>query len=487
MKFFNFLLLLIILYLIECMHDDEVIDSFPVENDIMILTDSTFDKALEKYENIYIVFYAPWCGHCKTLLPEFEKAAKVLVNENIIVAKIDATKEKKSARKYKITSYPTLYFFKENTYIKYKGQKTEKDLIEWARKKSAPPFTLINTSEEIEKIKSDNNISIFYFGKEEKDIKIYKTLAMKYEDIPFYSVEDDKLAQIYKVVPRSVVIFKKFDEKRNDIINFDEKKLEKFIKKHSEEKIQEFTTDNYHLIFNKNKPALVYFGKKEDERWKKDFQTLEKLAFNVDSDLIFIMTEIKDGLGKKIADKIKLRNNELPSIMILEVKIDVDKYQYKGNYQYEDLVNFLDLWEKGKLHKYLRSQKEPKHNNGNVFTLVGNTFKREVIENDDDVIVIFYNPVNNDNIRILKIYEEVASKLVVQNPNLIIAKIDMSENEIDSIVLRDFPTIKFFPGNRKYSAPFEYKGAKKTKDIIDFIKKYAFHPVKSDDDFLSDL
>ena len=487
MKFFNFLLPLIILYLIECMHDDEVIDSFPVENDIMVLTDSTFDKALEKYENMFIVFYAPWCGHCKKLLPELEKAAKVLVNENIIVAKVDATKEKKSARKYKITSYPTLNFFKENTYIKYKGQRTAKDLIDWARKKSAPPYTLIKTLEEIEKIKNDNKISIFYFGKEEKDITIYKTLAVKYEDIPFYSIEDEKLAQIYKVVPRSVVIFKKFDEKRNDIINFDEKKLEKFIKKHSEEKISEFTMDNYHLIFNKNKPALVYFGKKEDERWKKDFQTLEKLAFNVDSDIIFIMTEIKDGLGKKIADKIKLRNHELPCIMILEVKIDIDKYQYKGNFQYEDLANFLDSWEKGKLNKFLRSQKEPKHNNGNVFILVGDTFKREVIENDEDVIVLFYNPVNNDNIRMLKIYEEVASKLVVRNPNLIVAKIDMSENEIDSIVLRDFPTIKFFPGNKKFNAPFEYKGAKKTKDIIAFIKKYAFHPVKSDDDNISDL
>ena len=241
--------------------------------------------------------------------------------------------------------------------------------------------------------------------------------------------------------------------------------------------------DNINLIFNKNKPALVNFGKKEDKRWKKDFQTLEKVAFNVESDLIYIVTEIKEGYGKKIADKIKLRNCEIPCIMILDVKIDIDKYKYNGNYQYEDLLKFLDLWEKGKLNKYLRSQKEPKYNNGNVFILVGDTFKREVIENDDDVIVLFYNPVNNDNIKILKIYEEVAEKLITLNPNLIIAKLDMSENEIDSIVLRDFPAIKFFPGNRKYNSPVEYKGPKKTKDIISFIKKYAFHHVKSEEDF----
>ena len=86
---------------------------------------------------------------------------------------------------------------------------------------------------------------------------------------------------------------------------------------------------------------------------------------------------------------------------------------------------------------YLRSEKAPKHNKGNVFILVGDTFKREVLGNDDDVMVLFYNPINNDNMRMLKLYEEVAGKLVSQNPHLILAQIDMSENEIDSIVLRE--------------------------------------------------
>jgi len=487
MKFFPFLLLIISFSLNTCVHDDNLIDSFPIENDIMILTDTTFEKAITKYENVFVAFYAPWCGHCQKLLPELEKVAEILSKENIIVAKVDATKEKNLSNKYKIVSYPTLRFFKENTSVKYSGKRKQNDLIEWARKMSAPPVIYLKSLENIETIKTENNVSVIYFGKEEKHIKIFKTLSVKFIDIPFAIVEDEKIAQLYKAVPKSVVVLKKFDEKRKDIINFDEKKLENFIKKNSEPRIFSFNDKNINLIFNKNKPAFVYFGRKGDLKWKKDTSTIEKLAYNVENDLIFIMTEINDGYGKNIAERIKLRNSEIPCIMILDVKINIDKYKYEGNYEYNDLLNFIENWEKGLIKKYLRSEKAPKHNKGNVFILVGDTFKREVIENDDDVMVLFYNPVNNDNMIMLRLYDEVADNLVAFNPDLILAKIDMSENEIDSFVIHEFPTIKFFPGNRKYSSPFEYKGPKNSKDLISFIKKHAFHPVKSEDDINSDL
>jgi protein disulfide-isomerase A1 len=346
MKFFPFLLLIISFSLNACVHDENLIDSFPIENDIMILTDTTFEKAITKYENVFVAFYAPWCGHCQKLLPELEKVAEILSKENIIVAKVDATKEKNLSNKYKIVSYPILKFFKENTSIKYTGKKKQKELIEWARKMASPPVTYLKSLESIEKMKNENNVSVIYFGKEEKDIKIFKTLSVKNIDIPFAVVEDEKIAQLYKAVPKSVVVLKKFDEKRKDIINFDEKKLENFIKKNSEQKVFSFTNKNINLIFNKNKPAFVYFGRKGDLNWKKVTSTIEKLAYNVENDLIFIMTEINEGYGKNIAERIKLRSNEIPCIMILDVKINIDKYKYTGNYEYNDLVNFIDNWEK---------------------------------------------------------------------------------------------------------------------------------------------
>lgn len=81
------------------------------DGDVVVLTDSTFESTVLGSDDIWFVeFYAPWCGHCKKLAPEWAQAATNLKGQ-VKVGKLDATVEKTTASKYGINGYPTIKIF----------------------------------------------------------------------------------------------------------------------------------------------------------------------------------------------------------------------------------------------------------------------------------------------------------------------------------------------------------------------------------------
>ncbi|XP_036329942.1 protein disulfide-isomerase A6 homolog [Rhagoletis pomonella] len=58
---------------------------------VIELTDDNFDKLVLNSDDIWLVeFFAPWCGHCKNLAPEWAKAAKELKGK-VKLGALDAT------------------------------------------------------------------------------------------------------------------------------------------------------------------------------------------------------------------------------------------------------------------------------------------------------------------------------------------------------------------------------------------------------------
>ena len=51
-------------------------------SEVVTLTPSNFDKVvLDNKKDVFVKFYAPWCGHCKKLEPTYEDFARVFGNE----------------------------------------------------------------------------------------------------------------------------------------------------------------------------------------------------------------------------------------------------------------------------------------------------------------------------------------------------------------------------------------------------------------------
>ena len=55
-----------------------VLSEITEEEDVWVLSDENFQEALDLQPDLLVEFYAPWCGHCKKLAPEYSKAAKKL-------------------------------------------------------------------------------------------------------------------------------------------------------------------------------------------------------------------------------------------------------------------------------------------------------------------------------------------------------------------------------------------------------------------------
>jgi len=170
-------------------------------SDVVVLTDANFDYVVNGDMNVLVKFYAPWCGHCKSLAPIWEKAATSLAREEeIIIAKLDAENagSKATAEKFKVTGYPTLKFFPKGSTepIDYSSGRTEEAILEFVNKHAGthrvPGGGLDSTAGRIaalDEILKDNSASF------EKLASKVKTAAadLKDEYAPYYVKVSEKL------------------------------------------------------------------------------------------------------------------------------------------------------------------------------------------------------------------------------------------------------------------------------------------------------
>jgi len=104
---------------------------------VSTLTAKTFTQQIPDDKPALIEFYAPWCGHCKTLAPIWDELGKKLENDDVIIAKMDATANDAPAE-YEVRGFPTIYYKPANgSPVKYNGGRDLKDFVSFLSDKGA--------------------------------------------------------------------------------------------------------------------------------------------------------------------------------------------------------------------------------------------------------------------------------------------------------------------------------------------------------------
>jgi len=84
----------------------------PMTNEgLTVLVGKSFDDVVkDATKDVLVKYYAPWCGHCKTLAPIWDElAADVMDIDDLVIAKFDSTANEVAG--LEIKGFPTLKFY----------------------------------------------------------------------------------------------------------------------------------------------------------------------------------------------------------------------------------------------------------------------------------------------------------------------------------------------------------------------------------------
>ncbi|KAN0015274.1 hypothetical protein ACTFIU_007999 [Dictyostelium citrinum] len=157
-------------------------------SNVINLTKKNFQQqVLNSQHNWMVEFYAPWCGHCKSLKPEYEKASNNLKGL-VKIGAINCDEEKELCGQYQIQGFPTLKFFSTNPKTGKKGQPED---YQGARSASEiAKFSLAKLpSTHIQKVTQDNidkfltgtsGAKALLFTDKPKTTDLYKALSVDF-------------------------------------------------------------------------------------------------------------------------------------------------------------------------------------------------------------------------------------------------------------------------------------------------------------------
>jgi len=72
----------------------------------------------------FLMFYAPWCGHCKKLLPTWNEFADASERLNVGVVNCDSDEASDLCTAFAVTGYPRLLYLQGNMHYRFKGERT---------------------------------------------------------------------------------------------------------------------------------------------------------------------------------------------------------------------------------------------------------------------------------------------------------------------------------------------------------------------------
>jgi len=449
-------------------------------SDVLDLTTDNFDSTLKNSDLALVEFFAPWCGHCKSLAPEYEKAATELLQNDppVTLAKVDATIESSLGSRFGVSGYPTLKIFRKGVESgPYEGPRTASGIVKYMQKQAGPSSKELTSVAEADKFfeTADHAVVGIFSSKDAPLVSALQQFAdQSRDDFRFAHTFSADVAAHLKQGDNVVVYFqpKRLNNKLEKATSVysgkaNWKSIKDFVTDASVGLVGHMTPDSEKLF---KKPLLVTFFDCDFVRNPSGAKfvrnRLLKLAQELSSDLQFAVANTAD-FGQ-YQQSLGLKTGETSVVVLTEkAKYKMDKMD---KFNADTVKAFIGEYAAGKLEEYIKSEPLPASNSEPVKVVVGRNFQQIVEDESKDVFIEFYAPWCGHCKTLAPKWDELATKLA-KDDSVVIAKMDATANDPPShFEVRGYPTLYWVPANAKKS-PKKYEGAREVQDLLAFVKK----------------
>lgn len=455
--------------------------SASVSGSVLDLGDSDFDSTLEGHDLALVMFYAPWCGHCKRMKPEFDIAAKTLSANDppVTLAKVDCTEAgKDTCGRFEVRGYPTVKIFRNGELSSdYNGPREAPGIIKTMASQAGPASKELKESKDLAATQEKKDVVIVGLFESASDAEPFlKAAGQMREDASFAHSISGALGKelgVFLVRPKNLQ--SKFEDAE---LKYDGKMekgaLADWVKKNYHGLCGHRTSDNakdfklplvtayYDVDYSKNVKGTNY--------WRN---RVMKVAKNF-PELNFAVSNKNDMQNEADEFGLEIMTTDKP---LVGVKSDKGKFVMKEAFSMDTFEQFLKDFEAGKVEPHLKSEAVPV-NDGPVKVAVAKNFEELVTNSKKDVLIEFYAPWCGHCKSLAPKYDELGEKMTGEEVEIV--KMDATANDVPpAYSVSGFPTLFWLPADTK--KPETYQGGREVDDFVKFISKKAVNELKGFD------
>ncbi|ODV80585.1 protein disulfide isomerase [Suhomyces tanzawaensis NRRL Y-17324] len=472
---------------------------------VVKLTTATFKTFLDENPLVLAEFFAPWCGYCKLLGPEFSKAADSL-NEshpNIKLAQIDCTEEEQLCLEHGIRGYPTLKLARGSEATEdYDGPREADGIVDYMIKQTLPAVQEAATLIAFNELAShETKPYVVQIGSTSETSEIFEKVAKQFrKDHLFLSADKSFVDGLKKKFSGIKNDFKKptylvvHPDNDKEPIVFDEElsleALSEFIKREVVPLFGDINGDTYMTYMASPLPLAYYFYNTKDQR--ADVAPLfTKLGKEFRGKINFVGLDAS--LFGKHAETINM-NPEITPLFAIHTtsndkKYGVNQTEFPEGPSQKVIEKFVRDYFADKLSPIIKSQPLPTEEeiaSTPVVQLVAHNHDDVVKDVTKDVFVKYYAPWCGHCKKLAPTWEELAELYDSKNADsqVVIANLDHSSNDVTTPVqIEGYPTLLLYPANGEIDektglrTPIVFSDNRELESLIKFIKEKGAHGV----------